>query len=139
MKTDSPMQTLLKHPVHRLILCCTLTLLGCGGRTQEPSSETQTNPSQAHAEASPLTAPLDYIGSVDQASQQATQSLALSQVRQALEQFRILEGRLPEQLEELVEAGLLASIPSNERGGRLSYHPKEGLVEWVFPMDPAAE
>ena len=132
MKNNSPMQTVLKHPAHRLILCCTLTLLGCGGRSQEPSSET-------HAEASPLTAPLDYIGSVDQASQQATQSLALSQVRQALEQFRILEGRLPEQLEELVEAGLLASIPRNERGGRLSYHPKEGLVKWVFPMDPATE
>ncbi len=139
MKTNSPMQTVLKHPAHRLILCYALTLSGCGGRSQEPSSETQTNPSQAHAQASPLTAPLDYIGSVDQASQQATQSLALSQVRQALEQFRILEGRLPEQLEELVEAGLLARIPSNERGGRLSYHPKEGLVKWVFPMDPATE
>ena len=68
-------------------------LLGCGGADQDPKGSPNDADAVGHSGHQPLTAPVDYIESVHQASVRATQTIDRVQLQQAIEQFRLLEGK----------------------------------------------
>jgi len=110
-------------------------LLGCGGADQDPKSSSNDADAIGYNDRQPLTAPVDYIGSVHQASVRATQTIDRVQLQQAIEQFRLLEGKPPEELKQLVEAGFLAKVPVAPKGMRVDYQAQSGRVE-IVPLRP---
>ena len=110
-------------------------LLGCGGADQAPKDSSKDADAAGHNSYKPLSAPVDYIGSVHQASVRATQTIDRVQLQQAIEQFRLLEGKPPEELKQLVEAGFLAKVPVAPKGMRIDYQAQSGRVE-IVPLRP---
>jgi hypothetical protein len=101
-------------------LVATAALVGCGdsaSKTAAPSKERNA-----------ATAPLDYLAVQGQAKKHSEVVASLAQVQQALQQFRTTEDRWPENLQELVRAGLLARVPSMPAGQRIDYDPRTGTV-----------
>ena len=110
-------------------------LLGCGGADQDPKGSPNDADAVGHSGHQPLTAPVDYVESVHQASVRATQTIDRVQLQQAIEQFRLLEGKPPEELKQLVEAGFLAKVPVAPKGMRIDYQAQSGRVE-IVPLRP---
>ena len=106
-------------------------LLGCGGADQDPKGSLNDADAVGHNGYQPLTAPVDYIGSVHQASVGATQTIDRVQLQKAIEQFRLLEGKPPKNLKQLAEAGFLAKVPVAPKGMRIDYQAQSGRVEIV--------
>ena len=73
-------------------------------------------------------APLDYLSVQGQGKRRAENVVALVQVQKAIQEFQVTENRWPTDLEELVRAGLLASVPGVPAGRRLAYDPATGAV-----------
>ena len=73
-------------------------------------------------------APLDYLSAQGQGKRRAEHVLTLVQVQKALQEFQATENRWPTDLEELVRAGLLVSVPGVPAGQRLAYDPATGTV-----------
>ncbi len=105
------------------IACLALCLAGCGGETA-PKSNSQT----ADKEGNPLTAPVDYLGAVNQAKKSADKKLSLIGLQKAIQQFQASEGRLPRNLQEVVSFGHIARLPEAPKGFRLVYDPQTGIV-----------
>jgi hypothetical protein len=104
-----------------------LLLPGCGERKAPPPAQ-RTN---AAAAGSPLTAPVDYLGAVNDARKRSVATLDLASVRQAVQLFQAAEDRLPADLNELVSSGYLAKLPALPAGQRLEYDPQTGGVRVV--------
>ena len=107
-----------------MLACLVLCLAGCGGETASKSSDSQT----ADKEGNPLTAPVDYLGAVNQAKKSASKKLSLVGLQKAIQQFQASEGRLPRNLEEVVSSGHIARLPEIPKESRLVYDPRTGLV-----------
>lgn len=101
-----------------LLLAGLMTGCGDGGSGGGSSSRT----------GNAATAPLDYLAVQGQAKKHSEGVAALSQVQQALQQYRATEDRWPERLDDLVRAGLLARLPAMPAGQRLDYDPRTGAV-----------
>ncbi len=81
---------------------------------------------------SPSSGPLaDYVGANIQARDTAERTVNVSGLNQTISQFESMEGRFPEDLEELVTEGYLPEIPSAPRGQKLDYDPETGRVTVV--------
>ena len=65
-----------------VLACLFLCLAGCGGETAS-KSDSQT----IDEEGSPLTAPVDYLGAVNQAKKSANKKLSLIGLQKAIRQF----------------------------------------------------
>ena len=111
-------------------------LLGCGGADQGPKGSSNDADAVGHSGHQPLTAPVDYIESVHQASVRATQTIDRVQLQQAIEQFRLLEGKPPKDLKQLVEVGFLDKVPVAPKGMRIDYQAQSGRVE-IVPLSPS--
>jgi hypothetical protein len=99
-------------------------LAGCGdGGTSRSGA--------AKGGGSPATAPLDYLAAQGQAKKHSEKVVSLAQVQQALQQFHASEDRWPKDLQELVKAGFLASVPAAPAGQRVVYDPATGAVRMV--------
>lgn len=105
-------------------------LAACGQKPETASAGQATTNSVGE---NPLTAPVDYLGAVAQGQQSATRTLDLAQLRQAIQNFRVTEDRLPASLQELVTAGLLREVPQAPAGMRLDYDAKTGEVRMTRP------
>lgn len=101
-------------------LMATSALVGCG----DSPSKTALPPKDRSA----ATAPLDYLAVQGQAKKHSEGVASLAQVQQALQHFRTTEDRWPENLQELVRAGLLARVPAMPAGQRIDYDPTTGTV-----------
>ena len=99
-------------------------LAGCGDGGTSKSGP-------AKGGGSPATAPLDYLAAQGQAKKHSEKVVSLAQVQQALQQFHASEDRWPKDLQELVKAGFLASVPAAPAGQRVVYDPATGAVRMV--------
>jgi hypothetical protein len=105
---------------------------GCGG---EGSNSSPAGPSpQTNAgsgEPSVITAPVDYLGALGKAKQNAVKTVDLAAVNQAIRLFQTEQGRLPKDLNELVQEKYLPQIPTPPYGTKLLYDPATGEAKVV--------
>ncbi len=109
-----------RGPVQTAVLVVML-LTGCG---RPPSDGASTAGPTQH----PAMAPLDYLSVQGQGKRRAENVIALVQVQKAIQEFQATENRWPTDLEELVRAGFLASVPGVPAGQRFDYDPAAGAV-----------
>ena len=110
-------------------LLLAVALSGCSQKTEEkPAPATNTT---EHATGNPLTAPVDYLGAVNQAQKHSVKVIDTVQINNAIRQFHAVEDRYPKDLNELVTSGYLVRIPQAPRGSRLLYDPNTGQVRVV--------
>jgi hypothetical protein len=105
--------------ISTVIGCCLLT--GCG----------DSNSSSGTSSGNPANAPAEYVGALAQAKQKAVKTVDLSSVTKAIQMFQVEEGRLPKDLNELVEKKYLPKIPDAPMGMKLSYDASTGTVKVV--------
>ena len=91
--------------------------VGCGD-----SSE----PDKGNASGNPLTAPVDYLGAVNQGKNKVLGTAAVTQVNSALRQFEAAESRRARTLQEVITAGYLTALPALPRGMRWQYNAQTG-------------
>jgi hypothetical protein len=117
-----------------------LFLAGCGEKPQVAAPSPSTNASTPGAPAtmftnnssgSPITAPVDYLGSLGRGKESAIKTVDVAQLTQAIQMFNVDEGRFPTNLNELVEKQLIPKIPDAPYGLKLDYDPTTGEVRVV--------
>lgn len=110
-----------------LLLCCSALglLTGCGDKSSPPTQTTNA------AAGGTLTAPADYVGAMARAEQSAVKTVDTASVKSAVQMFQADQGRLPKDLNELVEKKFLPKIPATPFGTRLDYDPATGDVKVV--------
>lgn len=122
------------------LVATSLLFTGCpekrrpeGSATGKPMPAKTTKPPSAEAKG-PLAG---YADTLDKSEKKAAEVTGLTTLNQAVQQFNVVEGRLPRTLDELVENRYLAKIPAAPRGKRFLYNPKEGEVT-VGELAPVA-
>ncbi len=111
-----------------LLLVAGFSLAGCGRKEEAPPPKPTNAPA---ASGNPLTAPVDYLGAVARAKQNAEKTIETVSLNQAVQQFSVQEGRYPKDLNELVTARYLPSLPRPPYGMKIEYNPKTGEVTVV--------
>jgi len=100
----------------------TMLLLGCN-RENELTKE-----APAAAPDTAASAPADYLKSVARSQQKAVKTIDLTAINKAIERFYVQEGRYPRSLEELVDQGLMRTLPSPPPGLKFNYATNIGVV-----------
>lgn len=100
-------------------------LLACGDKSDsaKPGALLTNNGS-----GNPITAPVDYLGAVNQGRRKAVSQINLNHINQTLQQFALIEGHPAESLQELIKKGYLQSLPVLPKGMELVYDVKLGQV-----------
>lgn len=116
-----------------LILAATgLLLVGCdnnkSGNTPQGTNAAKATPN--YNTGNPVTAPVDYLGTVVQAQKNMTKSIDTSYLNEAIQTFQVQEGRLPKDLNELVP-NYVGKLPQVPYGMKLDYNPATGQVKVV--------
>ena len=107
-----------------LSLFTSVLLVGCGDGSSKSNSGT-------NASSSVITAPVDYLGAVGQAQQKAVKTIDTAALNQAVQLFQVQEGRLPKDLNELVEQKYIGAIPKAPHGQKIVYDASTGTVKVV--------
>ena len=108
-----------------LLLAAGLLSVGC--KKEEPASAGKTN---ASSSGSPLTAPVDYVGTVVRAKGSATKTVMGAGFDRAITLFYTETGRFPKDLKELTPQ-YLPNIPPPPAGMKYDYDPKTGVAKVV--------
>jgi len=102
--------------------------IGCGdqsGRQNQQSAPSR----EGTRESNPVHAPAEYVGAVLNAQQHASVRMSIVTVSEAVKGFKAFEGRLPRNLGELEEKGLLpGGLPELPVGLSFHYNPETGEV-----------
>ena len=109
-----------------LILGAVLLAAGCGKKDSAP---TGTNSATRFDTGNPLTAPVVYIGAVDQAKKYSEKQIDLAYVNQAIQLFQASESRFPTSLQELVDQHYLGKMPDVPYGYQITYDATTGTVK----------
>ena len=96
------------------------TLTGCGDKSKPPATETS---------GGVLTAPVDHLGAMARAEQSAVKTVDTASLSAAIRMFEADQGRLPKDLNELVEKKFLPKIPETPFGTKLDYNPATGEIK----------
>jgi len=107
-----------------IIVGCAL-LAGCGDGGSGSGDATNTS------SGNPLTAPVDYLGAVDQARQASIKTVDVATLTKAIQMFQVEEDRLPKDLDELVAKKYIAEIPKPPHGKKIVYDASTGTVKVV--------
>ena len=115
----------------KMSLAAVMILLtsGCG----EPESESE---KASETGQNPLTAPVDYLGAVANAKKSSEGVLALTTLSKAIQMYQAEEGKLPLNLDELIESGYLPRMPKVPYNTKISYDPESGALDIVAAQDP---
>lgn len=111
----------------RLLLAIAVAVLvsGCGENQSAPASSETNNASN------PLTAPVDYLGAVGKAQQQAIKTVDVASINSAIQLFHAEHGRFPADLNELVKEKFLPQVPAAPYGQKIIYDAASGQVRVV--------
>ena len=109
------------------VLLLAAGFLSAGCKKDESASAGKTN---ASSSGSPLTAPVDYVGTVVRAKGSATKTIMGAGFDQAIALFYTETGRFPKDLKELTPQ-YLPSIPPPPAGMKYDYDPKTGVAKVV--------
>lgn len=108
-----------------LFLCAAVAMLAAGcGDSSKPGTP-------ANTVSNVVTAPVNYVGAVVQAEKYSQKQIDLAYVNQAIQLFQAGEGRLPKDLNELVEMHYLGKIPAAPYGYKIAYDATAGLIKVV--------
>jgi len=109
--------------IFSLLLAAATLLTGCG----DNSKTTQV----VNAVSNVVDAPVNYVGAVVQAQKYSEKQIDLAYVNQAIQQFQAGEGRLPKDLNEMVEMHYLGKIPVAPFGYKIIYDATAGAIKVV--------
>ena len=84
-----------------------------------------------NSSGNPVTAPVDYLGAVNQGRKKAIGDVGLLQVNGALNQFKASNFRPAKSLQELMAEGYLGAIPELPTGKKWHYDPQTGKASIV--------
>lgn len=115
----------MKATVLSMAAACLFFFSGCSEK--KPAQGEKPGP----AAGNPLSAPADYLGAVGKAHKAAGNTLGTVGVEQAIKAFQAEHGRNPKDLNELVSAGVVLSLPQVPKGMKYSYDPASGAVKIV--------
>jgi len=107
-----------------------LVITGCG----ESSADKKPSPGSTNTvsdTASPLTAPVDYLDSINRGQRSAERTVDTASITKAVELFHVENGRFPKDLNELVTEKFLPQIPTPPRGMKITYDAATGKVKVV--------
>ena len=105
--------------------------VGCGGGDDGNEEAAENEPDAPGIIEQAVSAPVEYLGAVNQANKYSRNQVAEANVKHAVKTFRAMEGRWPNQLKELVDNGYLPKAPELPRGFRWHYDPRTGTVSTV--------
>ena len=97
---------------------------GCSQKSDSPSGSTNA----ASSGGNPVTAPVDYLGAIAKAQQQAVKTVDTASLDRAIQMFGVEHGRNPKDLNELVQEKYLPKIPEPPYGTKLVYDANAGTV-----------
>jgi len=100
---------------------------GCGDGSGKPGQATNA----ASSGDSLVTAPADYLNTVVKQQQVAVKTIDVTSVNKAIQLFQVDQGRLPANLNELVEKNYIPVIPKTPFGTKLDYDATAGTVKVV--------
>jgi hypothetical protein len=106
-----------------ILAAATALVAGCGD-----SSKPGTVANEA---SNVVTAPVNYLGAVVQAQKYSEKQIDLAYVNQAIQQFQAGEGRLPKDLNEMVEMHYLGKVPVAPLGYKIIYDATAGSIKVV--------
>lgn len=110
----------MKAPCLALIV---LALIGCSKKEQASKDLTTNNGS-----GNPITAPVDYLGAVNQARKTAVRQIDLASIKNAIQLFNAQEDRFPRDLNELAQKHYIQGVPELPAGSRFVYNPATGEI-----------
>jgi hypothetical protein len=102
-------------------------LLSAGCKKDDSASTGKTN---ASSSGNPMTAPVDYVGTVVKAKGSATKTIMGAGLDRAITLFYTETGRFPKDLKELTPQ-YLPNIPPPPAGMKYDYDPKTGTAKVV--------
>jgi len=79
----------------------------------------------------PITAPVDYLGAVNQARKMAIKKIDIASLQNAISLFQGQEDRYPRDLNELAAKHYIQTVPQLPPGLRFDYNPQTGEVRVV--------
>ena len=79
----------------------------------------------------PITAPVDYLGAVNQARKTAVRQIDLAAIENAIQLFNAQEDRFPRDLNELAQKHYIQGLPALPPGSRFIYNPTTGEIRVV--------
>jgi hypothetical protein len=108
-------------------LAATACAAGCSDNSSKPAQTAATNSTSS----SVLTAPVDYLGALGKSKQTATKTVDIASLNQAVQMFQVEKGRLPKNLDELVEENIIGRLPKPPYGMKFDYNAATGEVKVV--------
>jgi hypothetical protein len=116
-------------------LCLALLVFGLVAGCGDSSGNAPKNPppptNATSSGGSVVTAPVDYLGAIANQKKSMEKTVDVTVVNQAIQQFHVELGRLPKDLDELVQEKYLARIPPAPYGTQLLYDPATGQAKVV--------
>ena len=109
-----------------LALSC-LLLGGCGKKEDAATTTKSTNDKSGN----PLTAPVDYLGAVNQARKTAAARVDIASLQNAINLFHAQEDRYPRDLNELARERYIQAVPELPAGSRFAYNPQTGEIRII--------
>jgi hypothetical protein len=108
------------------VLLLMLAMGGCAKKEVAQKDLTTNNGS-----GNPITAPVDYLGAVNQAHKTAIRQIDLASMKNAIQLFNGQEDRYPRDLNELAQKHYIQAVPELPRGSRFLYDPATGDLRVV--------
>jgi hypothetical protein len=93
--------------------------------TQQPNLLTN------NSSGNPLTAPVDYLGAINQGRKHAIKTIDQAGLNSAIQQFYAMEERFPKDLNELAQKRYVGAVPEPPPGSRFVYNPANGELKVV--------
>src|SRR5688572_33491952 len=112
------------------IVCIIVTFMfitGCGRKQQTVEKNLLTNNSSGN----PITAPVDYLGAVNQARKTAVGRIDIASLQNAINLFNAQEDRYPRDLNELAQKRFVQAVPELPAGSRFVYNAQTGEIRIV--------
>jgi hypothetical protein len=113
----------MKIPILALIAAAAALVSGCGDSSKPGTA--------ANTVSNLVDAPVNYIGAVGQAQKYSEKQIDLAYVNEAIQQFQAGEGRLPKDLNEMVQTHYLGKIPEAPYGYKIVYDATAGAIKVV--------
>jgi hypothetical protein len=104
-----------------------LLTAACAKKEEAKQQNLLTNNSSGN----PLTAPVDYLGAVNQARKTAIKTIDQAGLNNAIQRFYVEEERFPKDLNELAQKRYIQAVPEPPPGSRFVYHPASGELKIV--------
>lgn len=100
-------------------------LSGCGKKSDRTEKNLLTNNSSGN----PLTAPVDYLGAVNEGRKSAVRRIDIASLQNAINLFQAQEDRYPKDLNELAQKRYIQSVPELPAGSRFIYNSQTGEIK----------